>query len=98
MSLTQGTYNGAETSFAPEDSSSASGGHVLRELRLAAGISQEEASRLAEVATPTWQAWERGHRKIRLSRLRLFCKKLEHLLECRLQQVRDVLASVDRRE
>jgi transcriptional regulator with XRE-family HTH domain len=98
MSLTQGASFEAETGSAPKASSSASNGHMLRELRRAAGISQEEASRLAEVAIPTWQAWERGHREIRLSRLRLFCRKLEHLIECRLQQVRDVLASVDRRE
>jgi len=95
MSLTQGTCISAETGSALKGSSGAPGGQVLRELRVAAGISQEEASRLAEVAIPTWQAWERGHRKIRLSRLRLFCRKLEHLLECRLQQVRDVLSSVD---
>lgn len=67
----------------------------IRELRLEAGLTQEDAARLIEVSMATWQGWERGQRKIRPTQLRQFCRHLESLFEHRLQKVRDLICTMD---
>lgn len=66
----------------------------IRELREAAGLTQENAARMLGVSVASWYGWERGRSTMRPAQFKQWCNDLEALLESRLSVVRRLMAKV----
>lgn len=69
---------------------------VIRNARLAAGLTQAQAAALVSVATPTWIAWERGRAIMRPSFLDYFLHKTRGIVDLRSAFSRSVEAALKR--
>ncbi|QCI93281.1 helix-turn-helix domain-containing protein [Novosphingobium sp. EMRT-2] len=65
----------------------------IRELREAAGLTQEAAARMLGVSVASWYGWESGRSTMRPAQFKQWCNDLEAQLENRLKDVRALIAT-----